>query len=343
MLGLACTSLAACGSSTRQPATPSSAAASAAVGCAEGGSNPTPLSPGWKATSVVSGPLTLAYIKEYVSQPVGAFEPARQRLRRIIAGPATDRERRVAQRTLEHTPRGSYAVGEALVRVAAGDEATLSVAPGQRSSVTLIYSRRARNQERRGAPGAYRVADGDPAVTFRACPSADTDFLGGIVVAGARCVAMTVTSPGRRPALLRLRFGKDSCDASTRLTARGQRFLRRAPFLGVACSKANSIACDRVGLAVWLKRSAAQVTATINGRPLRLHAGGLGGRGPTYWEGYLQPAGMLRGPLKVTPDRGRYFWQGRHPKDARVVIAIYRPDSSTDRASLSVPLRAGWG
>jgi hypothetical protein len=301
------------------------------------------LAPGWKATSVVSGPLTLAYIKQYASQPAGAFEPARQRLRRIIAGPATDRERRVARRTLEHTPRGSYAVGEALVRVAAGYEVTLSVAPGQRSSVALIYSRHARNQERRGAPGAYRVADGAPAVTFRACPSADTDFLGGIVVAGARCVALTVTSPGRGPARLRLPFGKDSCDASKGLGARGQRFLRRGPYLGVSCPQANSIACDRVGLQVWLKRSAARVTATINGQPLMLHAGGLGGRGPTYWEGYLQPAGMLGGPLKVTPDRGRYFWQGRHPKDARVVIAIHRRNGSTDEASLSVALRAGWG
>ncbi len=139
--------------------------------------------------------------------------------------------------------------------------------------------------------------------------------------------------PGARP----------STPPSTRVATREQRFLRREPDLGVACAKANSIACDRVGLAIWLKRAAARVTATINGQALRLHAGGLGGRGPTYWEGYRQHAGLLAGPLKVTPDRGRYFWQGSHPKDARVAITIERPYGSTDEASLSVPLRAGWG
>src|SRR5271167_4545267 len=37
--------------------------------------------------------------------------------------------------------------------------------------------------------------------------------------------------------------------------------LSKSPYLGVRCSIANSIACDRVGLAVWLKRPAVSVTA----------------------------------------------------------------------------------
>ncbi len=325
--------------------TPSSAARSASspVGCAEGGSNPSPLGSGWKATSVVSGPLTLAYVKQYADQPAGAFEPARASLRRIVADPGGDRARLVARRTLEHTPRGSYAVAEALVRIAAGSQATLSVASAQRSSAALIYTRHARNQERPGAPGAYRVADGEPSVAFRACRQADTDFLGGIVVAGPRCVTMTVTSPGRRPARLRLAFGKHSCDTATKLADRGKGYLHRDPQLGVACAKANSIACDRVGFGVWLKRPAKRVTATINGRALLLHAGGLGGHGPRYWEGYLKPAGLIRGPLKVTPDRGRYYWRGTHPKDARVLIVIHRAGGSTDRTAVTVALAAGWG
>ncbi len=345
VVGLICTSIAACGSQSRRPLTPSSAArsASSTVGCAEGGSNPSPLGSGWKATSVVSGPLTLACIKQYADQPAAAFAPAREALGLLASDPGSGHQRRAAQRTLQQTPRGSYAVSEAVVRVAAGSQATLAVASAQRSSVALIYGRRARNQDRPGAPGAYRVADGDPSVTFRACPQADTDFLGGIVVAGPRCLAMTVTSPGRRSAHLRLAFGKDSCAAATRLADRGQGYLRRDPQLGVACSKANSIACDRVGVGVWLKQPAKRVTATINGRALLLHAGGLGGRGPRYWEGYLKPAGLIRGPLKVTPDRGRYYWQGTHPKDARVLIAIRRADGSTDRSSVTVALAAGWG
>jgi hypothetical protein len=136
--------------------------------------------------------------------------------------------------------------------------------------------------------------------------------------------------------------GDDHPPAPATLSDHGERFLSRAPEVGVACPRANSIACDRVGLAVWLKRPADRVTATIDGRPLRLHAGRPDGR-EAWYQGFLQPAGLLDGALKVTPDRGRLHWQGRHPKDARLRIVIRRASGATDRASLTVPLRAGWG
>jgi hypothetical protein len=135
--------------------------------------------------------------------------------------------------------------------------------------------------------------------------------------------------------------GQTPAGSSTHVQAR--QLFTRDPSLGVACGRASSIACDRVGLAVWLRQPASSVAATIDGQPLRLHAGGFGGRGPTYWEGYRQPAGLLAGPLKVTPDRGRFYWQGTHPKDARVTIRVRRRDGSTVDASLAVTLRAGWG
>lgn len=43
-----------------------------------------------------------------------------------------------------------------------------------------------------------------------------------------------------------------------------------APYMGVSCHLPNSIACDRVGLAVWLWRPAT-VSATIAGAPLKLN------------------------------------------------------------------------
>lgn len=46
--------------------------------------------------------------------------------------------------------------------------------------------------------------------------------------------------------------------------------LSRAPYMGVACATPNGIACDRVGLAIWLRRPATSVSATIAGRPLKL-------------------------------------------------------------------------
>ena len=122
--------------------------------------------------------------------------------------------------------------------------------------------------------------------------------------------------------------------------ARASRVLSRAPYVGVSCRRANSIACNRVGVAVWLKRPAVGVTATIEGRRLRL-------RPPRsregWWEGFLQPAGMLDGALRVTPDRGRYYWQGTHPRDVHVVVAITRAIADTDRTSVTVSLRPGWG
>jgi hypothetical protein len=43
-----------------------------------------------------------------------------------------------------------------------------------------------------------------------------------------------------------------------------------SPYMGVACHIPNSIACDRIGLTVWLRRPALTVTATISGRSFAL-------------------------------------------------------------------------
>jgi hypothetical protein len=122
-----------------------------------------------------------------------------------------------------------------------------------------------------------------------------------------------------------------------------RRLLRREPDVGVSCPRANSIACDRVGLALWLGVAARRVTATIDGRELRLLHSKWGPRGQAPWIGYLQPAGLLDGELKVTPDRGRDHWEGRHPKTARVVVRLTRPDGTRAVTRVQVPLRAGWG
>jgi hypothetical protein len=120
----------------------------------------------------------------------------------------------------------------------------------------------------------------------------------------------------------------------------------RKPYMGVACSKPNSIACDRVALAVWLERRASGVTASIAGRELELRppenfVSGHGGRG--WWEGFVQPAGLVDGPLEVQPDRGRYYWEGRRPVVAPVrITARYRDGSSASR-TVRVWLSPGYG
>ena len=121
-----------------------------------------------------------------------------------------------------------------------------------------------------------------------------------------------------------------------------RRLLSREPDIGVACPRANSIACDRVGLALWLGVPARRVSATIDGRALVLHPSRARNR-QAPWIGYLQPAGLLDGELKITPDRGRDYWAGRHPKSARLVVRVTRPDGRRAVTRLNVALVAGWG
>ncbi len=200
--------LVACGAEAR----PASAPATAVLGCAAGGTSARPLPPG----SVVSGPLALARVADNARQPARAFAPTRKWLRAIAANPrSTARERRLARRTLARAHPDSHAVAEGIVRVAAGRTVTLAVAPEQRTSVSLAFSRRARDREHPGVAGALRVVDGDAAVTFRACRSRATEFHGGYVVAGARCVRLVVSATGRRPVRLRLPFGVRACPLPT--------------------------------------------------------------------------------------------------------------------------------
>ncbi len=337
--------LAGCGSDDPQPvAIASSEPPDAKLSCREGGLLTEPLPAGWQRASLTSGPLTLLYGRQLADGHANSALPTRRTLRRLIADPAsTPRERRLARRTLRHTAPGSFGVAEAFVVVAADARVTLSVAPSQRSTVGLVYSARARSSERRGAAGAYRVADADSAVTFQGCRAGRTHFLGGIVVAGARCVRLTVRAPGRPAAELRIPFAGAECVRREAVGPGGRLLFAHRPYMGVACPKPNSIACDRVGLAVWLRRPAAEVMATINGQRLDLDGGRRTQRPPVYWEGYLQPAGLLSGPLKVRPDRGLYHWTGEHPRSARVVIQVRRAGGAVGRVSLAMPLRAGWG
>jgi hypothetical protein len=122
----------------------------------------------------------------------------------------------------------------------------------------------------------------------------------------------------------------------------------KSSYLGVACRNANDIRCDRVGLAIWTKRPARSVRATIGGRSFTLDDGEWSGRARhglrRMFAGFLQPAGLQGGvPLAVTPDGPGGQWMGRHPAAARVRLVITRADSSRRATTLTVPLAPGWG
>ena len=140
------------------------------------------------------------------------------------------------------------------------------------------------------------------------------------------------------------------------------RVLSKSPYLGVSCPIANSIACDRVGLAVWLKRPAVSVTATIAGAPLALNQHGPQ---PDHlplprreFYGYLQPAGITS-RLHIRPvdgneiitEHGRtrvvvrpQMWFGEGNAQAPLIrLTVRYPDGQTIITQRRVGLAAGWG
>jgi hypothetical protein len=66
--------------------------------------------------------------------------------------------------------------------------------------------------------------------------------------------------------------------------------LPRNPYMGLACDSATVLHCNRVGLAVWLKRRASAVTARLDGRTVVLST--RAGRGPyargLFWQGFFR-------------------------------------------------------
>jgi hypothetical protein len=151
--------------------------------------------PFYKRTSIRAGPLVLI-AREYARRPPEDFEPVRAR-------------------------PGRYYLQKIVVLVRAGSVVTLRVPRAERRHVALVYRRSDWDiPYSRG----YRLSDGERAVTFRACRADEpsfvpgkrgrvgrwTEFNGGFVVAGARCVTLHVRS-GRRVLPVRLSFGAGRC------------------------------------------------------------------------------------------------------------------------------------
>jgi hypothetical protein len=119
------------------------------------------------------------------------------------------------------------------------------------------------------------------------------------------------------------------------------------PYIGVACHIPNSIACDRIGLAVWLRRPAS-VTATIAGAPLKLndphwsYVSHSGHQTLYIYAGFLQPAGLTT-RLHVLPDSKTGTWLGNN---APSPLVRFRIDYGHGHVLLNqepVLIEAGWG
>jgi hypothetical protein len=111
--------------------------------------------------------------------------------------------------------------------------------------------------------------------------------------------------------------------------------LSQEPMIGVACPGPNVTTCGRVGIAIWLTRPARGVTAELAGARVRLHAGGFGGQGPTYWEGYARISqARLRLPVR---------WYGAKPVRVLNVQLSIRYRMRVASGTVRLQLRPGWG
>lgn len=171
-----------------------SAATPAPAQLACGGTFPTSaLAPGWRRHSIVAGPVTFYFARDLADQPAGQFRPARAILRDELRRAHDPRVRRRIQRTLRRMPPGGLGGAEMLVLVAPGRTATVTVPASARGQFALVYSRRARDAERPGAEGIIRLADGDRAVRFPACPGGETwQYLGAIIANRPGCVPIDI-------------------------------------------------------------------------------------------------------------------------------------------------------
>jgi len=141
--------------------------------------------------------------------------------------------------------------------------------------------------------------------------------------------------------------GRDESPELTVPLARGPELtvpLARAPYMGVSCDgRPNWIGCDRVGLYVYLTRDVARLTAAIEGRDVPIQRA-LGGEDARHnWEGFLKPAGLIDGPLKVRPDRGRYYWFGTRPVFGRLRLTAFNDEGNSATRRLRLRLAAGYG
>ena len=158
-----------------------------------------------------------------------------------------------------------------------------------------------------------------------------------IVIAAALAAVIAVAATGdggERP-----RDGSARGDRAERVHPHA--LLARTPFMGVSCRRPNSIACDRVGLAVWLRERADAVSAEIDGRRFRLDDPEWNGR-PMSFVGYLRPAGLRDGELRVPIPADHTRWLGYGDVSARVRLWI-TGGGRVRVTELDVPLRAGWG
>jgi hypothetical protein len=138
----------------------------------------------WKAHAVIIGPLAFPTLRFAATYPRSNFSPR----------------------------NGRYPALKQLVMLKEGAEVTISIRPSDRTRAALLYDPSDWNYS-----GFYQISEGEPAVTFQACPGKSkawqdaTQFNGGFVVAGPRCVGLEVKFPSSETKEIVVSFGTGAC------------------------------------------------------------------------------------------------------------------------------------
>lgn len=136
-----------------------------------------PLQKGWQEQSVTLGPIAFHDLLDAASQPPATFQIGSD---------------------------GRFGAFKTIAVVRAGAVVTVSVPAKDRFHYGLAYG-----QE--GHRDSFLLTDAAASVTFHACPSHETQFSGGIVVVGPRCIQLTASAPGGERWQEIVKFARHSC------------------------------------------------------------------------------------------------------------------------------------
>jgi len=158
-------------------------------------------------------------------------------------------------------------------------------------------------------------------------------------------VAVLAICAGMAVGLIVARTGNPSATSAPTLPAANRvaaaAVFSQAPDMGVAC---HSGACDSVGLAVWLRRPAVSVSATIAGHPFGLTTSQAQPYMPStprkMFVGYLTPLRLITRTRLVGPPS---TWPTAKTPSPVVSLRITYRDGHVLTTRLHVPVQPGWG
>ena len=126
----------------------------------------------------------------------------------VVAGPVAFVDLRLAATPSPLvSPRDRTGIVKALIVLDAGTSVRLAVAGAARRHARLMYTAESLGLGRRNAP--LRV--GTPSVMLTACSGRDTQFNGGFIVDGRRCVPLEISQPGRSTERITISLGAGRC------------------------------------------------------------------------------------------------------------------------------------